>query len=168
MSKTVELVKDKPVATTGLVSTLAVGFEAYAESRGWIPKELAPYALAATVALLSAIAHALVSPAKKVESIVKEGLHLTDADYGRGEVIAQHLILPALLEKLGIHASPTASGVGEVSSSAPIDVPPPDGMSAGHPVDTEDTPGFATVVVGTPPATTGTGTTPESAPTLTG
>jgi hypothetical protein len=118
-------ITDKPVATTGLIGAVAAGVEAYAEHRGWIPASAAPIVIAATVGALATVAHELVAPWKKVKQVVENGLHLTDADFGR---------VDALLEQYGLEMVARYLPPDPVSPSTPEGVIP-SGMSAGAPVE---------------------------------
>lgn len=120
----VDLLTSKPVATTGTIGTLAVALEGYAEWRGWIPAPLAGVALVVTVAVLSAVTHALVSPAKKVKNIIERGLQVSDADFGRIE---------AVLEGLGLRIVQKHLEPATVEPAPPADVPAAAGMDAGAP-----------------------------------
>jgi hypothetical protein len=131
-SKPVQLVQDKPVAVTGTLTTVAVAVEGYLEWRGWIPAPLTGVAMVVTVAVLAAVAHELVAPWKKVQQVVQQGLHLTDADWGRIEVV---------LEQAGLALIPRPVTV--VTPVTAI-VAPPDGMTAGQhaaPVEPPAAPG---------------------------
>lgn len=124
---------DKPVATTGVIGAIATGVEAYAEHRGWIPAQAAPLVIGATVAVLATIAHELVAPWRKVKHIVEDGLHITDADFGRFEAVLEQYGLQLVtkelpqsggyLQQLAEHGPDMSGGVDAI----------PDGMSAGAP-----------------------------------
>lgn len=141
MASAVDLVQNKPVATTGTIGVLAAGIEAYAESRGWIPATLAPYVIAATVALLAAAAHALVSPAKKVKDVLERGLQVTDADFGRCEAVLEGLGLQIVQKQL----EPKPAHAATEPPAPPADAPADAGMSAGAPA----APPAAPLVTGT-------------------
>jgi hypothetical protein len=62
-----------------------------------------------------------VSPASKVRAIVEQGLHISDADFGR---------IDALLEQYGLSLVEKAAPV-PAPAETPAPVTAPDGMSAG-------------------------------------
>jgi hypothetical protein len=123
-SAPVRLVQNKPVTTTGTLTAVAVAVEGYLEYRGWIPAPLTGVAMVVTVAVLAVIAHELVTPWTKAQHFIEQGLHLTDADWGRFEVMLEQYGLTLLPRP----AAATVTGL----AAAVIPAPPGDGMTAGQ------------------------------------
>ena len=122
------ITKDEPVLV-GSLSAAVVGYVlSFLVAHGVITdtqastatQTIVPLVTAALITGLGVLLRRYVSPASKVKAIVEQGLHITDADYGRFE---------ALVEQYGMSLVEKAAPAPVEPVAAPTTAP--DGMSAG-------------------------------------
>lgn len=108
---TSNVVKAKPVASVGTAATVVTAVLTYLAYRGVIPTDLVALLDPVAVALAAAAMHALVSPYAKVKAVIEQGLHITDADYGRLEALLEQYGLELVDKKLD--PAPATQPAGE-------------------------------------------------------
>jgi hypothetical protein len=91
-----QVVQAKPVATVGTTTVLAVAVLNYLAYRGWVPASLDEVLTPVVVLVLGVAVHALVSPYQKVRSALERDGLLSDADFGRLEVLVEDQVRKAL------------------------------------------------------------------------
>jgi hypothetical protein len=140
------ITKDEPVLV-GSLSAAAVGYVlTFLVAHGVITDTQAstatqtfvPIVTAALIAGLGVLLRRFVSPASKVKAIVEQGLHITDADFGRLEALVEQYGLSIVEKKAPapvafdlIAKDQASTTLDAVRKAAAEQTPPPDGMSAG-------------------------------------
>jgi hypothetical protein len=129
------ITKDEPVlvgsasaALVGAVLTALVTHGVITDTQAsGLTQTVVPLVTAGLIAGLGVLLRRFVSPASKVRAIVEQGLHISDADFGR---------IDALLEQYGLSLIEKATPLAPLVTAAapaetPAPTPPADGMSAG-------------------------------------
>jgi hypothetical protein len=124
------ITKDEPVlvgslsaAVVGYVLTFLVAHGVITDTQASTATQtIVPLVTAGLITLLGVLLRRYVSPTSKVGAIVEQGLHITDADYGR---------LEALVEQYGLSIVEKKAPAPVAPVETPAPTTAPDGMSAG-------------------------------------